>query len=167
MAVSRWDPWAELAAMQRDVQELFGRTSGPRRATATLVPPMDAYRTEDATVLHLEVPGFAPDQIDISYHRGVLTISGERATASDVHDDAWIRRERTSGRFTRSVGVSPDIDPSKIAASFDNGVLEVRIPHAPAEQPTRIPVSGGETASSNATVDVTASSSTAGGNGSS
>lgn len=160
MAVSRWDPWTELAAMQRDVQELFGRTSGPRRATA-LVPPMDAYRTDDATVLHLEVPGFGPDQIDLSYHRGVLTISGQRTAETGIHDDAWIRRERTAGRFSRSVSVSQEIDPARIEASFTDGVLEVRIPHAPAEQPTRIPIASDERATAN--VAVTSSSGNADG----
>jgi len=158
MALSRWDPWAELAAVQRDVQELFGRTSGPRRP-ATLVPPMDVYRTDDATVLALEVPGFAPDQIDISYHRGVLSISGQRQPDREVAEDSWIRRERTSGRFTRSISLSADIDPSTIQASFNNGVLEVRIPHAPAEQPTRIEIAADQSSGQQgSTVDVTAAS---------
>ena len=151
MVVSRWDPWAELASMQRDVQELFGRTSGTRRPSV-VVPPMDAYRTDEATVLHLEVPGFPPDQIDINYQRGVLTITGERKARAEVHEDHWLRRERSLGSFSRSIGLSQDIDPSTITASFDHGVLEVRIPHAPEEQPTRIPIGG--TAQQPQTVDV-------------
>src|ERR671920_258241 len=110
MVLSRWDPWAELAAMQRDVQELFGRTAGGARRPSSLVPAMDAYRTDDATVLHLEVPGFSPDEIDINYQRGVLTISGERRADQKVGDEQWLRRERSVGRFTRSVSLAEEID---------------------------------------------------------
>lgn len=144
MVIARWDPWGELASLQRDVQELFGRTSGSgQRRASGLVPPMDAYRTDDgALVLRLEVPGIAPDDLEVSVNRGVLTVTGERKLDEEVGADNWLRRERAVGAFSRSVSLSETVDPSSITAEFNHGVLELRIPPAPEERPTRIPIAG-------------------------
>lgn len=160
MVMSRWDPWAELAAVQRDVQELFGRASGSPRASS-LVPAMDAYRTEEGLVLKLELPGVSPDQVEVNYDRGVLTISGERSSEDETRKDNYIRRERSVGRFSRSITLSDQVDPSQIQARFEHGVLELRIPTAPEQRPTRIPI-GGTSASGGQTVDVEGSSTTQG-----
>lgn len=159
MVIARWDPWGELASLQRDVQELFGRTSGSEaRRAASLVPPMDAFRTEDGgIVIRLEVPGVAPDDLDVNVNRGVLTITGQRKLDTTVGGDSWLRRERAVGSFTRSVSLSENIDPSAIAASFEHGVLELRVPPAPEERPTRIPIAGQDRAE---TIDVEGSAPT-------
>jgi HSP20 family protein len=164
MVISRWDPWGELAALQRDVQELFGRTSGTSAGTTrragSLVPPMDAFRTEDgALVIRLEVPGISPDDLDVSLNRGVLTISGQRKLDDEVSGDNWLRRERAVGSFSRSVSLSDTVDPSSITTSFEHGVLELRVPPAPEEQPTRIKIAGQDQAQA---IDVESRSSTGG-----
>lgn len=146
MVISRWDPWGELASLQRDVQELFGRTSSgsPRRASS-LVPPMDAFRGEDGSLtIRLELPGIAPEDVDVNYSRGVLTVSGQRSAEKEVSADNWLRRERSVGSFTRSIALSENVDPSSITANFEHGILELRIPPAPEERSTRIPVTGTE-----------------------
>jgi HSP20 family protein len=153
MSMSRWDPWGELAALQRDVQELFGRSSGTQRASS-LVPAMDAYRTEEGLVLKLELPGVAPDQVEINYDRGVLTITGERSSQDETKGDNYLRRERSVGRFSRSITLSDAVDPSKIAARFEHGVLELKVPTAPEQRPTRIPISGAGAGQGGQTVDV-------------
>jgi HSP20 family protein len=142
MVISRWDPWGELASLQRDVQELFGRTSSPtQRRASGLVPPMDAFRGDDGSLtIRLELPGLRPEDVEINYSRGVLTVSGQRSSEHDVSADNWIRRERSLGTFTRSISLSENIDPSSINANFEHGVLELRIPPAPEERSTRIPV---------------------------
>jgi HSP20 family protein len=143
MVISRWDPWGELASLQRDVQELFGRTSAPtgRRASG-IVPPMDAFRADDGSLtIRLELPGMRPEDVEINYSRGVLTVAGQRSSEQEVSQDNWIRRERSVGTITRSISLSENIDPSSISANFENGVLELRIPPAPEERATRIPVS--------------------------
>lgn len=152
MVMSRWDPWGELAALQRDVQELFGRSSQGVRRAANLVPPMDAYRSEDGSLtIRLELPGVAPENVEINATRGLLTVSGQRKSESEVSGDSWLRRERAVGGFSRSISLSESIDPSSITASFEHGVLELHVPPAPEERTTRIPISGRDTAQ---TVDV-------------
>lgn len=141
MAVLRWDPWGEVMSLQRDVNELFNRSFGSTRAGA-LVPPIDAFRTDEALIVRMELPGMSPDDVDISVQDGVLTVSGERRVEG-VADDAWLRRERPVGAFERSFTLPEGTEPEKIAASFDVGVLELYIPHPPERQPRRITIAAG------------------------
>lgn len=158
MPVVRWDPWGELASLQRDVQELFGRTSSERRTS--LIPPMDAFRADDGLVVRFELPGLTQDQVEVNFQKGVLTVSGERPADADVQEGAWVRRERPVGSFSRSITISDSVDAGAITASFANGLLELRIP-ASAEQGThRIPITGG---ASEETVDVREQSGSANG----
>lgn len=155
MAVVRWDPWGELAALQRDVGELFQRTgpqSGTRQSTG-LVPPIDAYRTDEDLVVRVELPGMAPDDVDVSVDDGMLTLAGERRMDADVPEDAWLRRERPTGAFQRSFSLPEGTDPQKITASFDNGILELHIPHPPERRPHRVDIDSANGAKSQ-TVDV-------------
>ncbi len=151
MAVVRWDPWGELAALQRDVNELFGRslTSGtPRTRGQGLVPLIDAFQTQDGLVVRVELPGMAPEDVDVSVQDGVLTISGERAPDQNIADEAWIRRERPVGQFQRSFSLPEGVDAEQIQASFEHGLLELRVPHPPERKPHRVQVttSGGREA---------------------
>lgn len=157
MAVLRWDPWGELATLQRDVSELFNRDPAARRV-GSLVPPIDAYRTDEGLVVLVELPGLGPDQVDVSVQDGVLTLSGERPVPGDVDAEAWVRRERASGAFERSFTLPEGTRPDQIQASFDNGVLELKIPHAPEQRPHKVQIGVGAETGNRSTVDVGGSS---------
>lgn len=154
MAVLRWDPWGELAALQRDLGQLMTRATGEGTATRSLVPPMDAYSTEEGMVVRIDLPGMRPDQVDVSVQDGMLTIRGERKRDESVPDDAWLRRERPVGTFERSFSLPEGTDPDRISADYQNGMLELRIPHPKERQPRRIQIGGGEQAAGGQTVDV-------------
>lgn len=146
MAVMRWDPWGELAALQQDVNQLFGRSPQGNQARGMLgtrgfVPPIDAFTTDDGLVVRMELPGMKPDDVEIAVQDGVLSVKGERFADVDVKDDNWLRRERFTGAFERSFTLPEGTDADAIAASFDYGVLELRIPHPPEQQPRRITIS--------------------------
>ena len=148
MAVMRWDPWGELALLQRDVNQLLGRsnTSG-RRGAESLLPPMDVFRTGDGLTVRVELPGMRPGDVDVSVHDGMLTISGERKLDAGVGEDAWVHRERAVGRFERSFGLPKDTDASAITANFESGLLELRIPAPPERRPHKVSISvGGDNA---------------------
>ncbi len=89
--------------------------------------------------------------MDVSVHDGVLTVSGERETAQDVSDDAWIRRERAWGSFERTFTLPQGTNPDDISADYQHGVWELTIPHPPERKPRKIAVGGN---ASNETVDV-------------
>jgi HSP20 family protein len=151
MAVVRWDPWSELDQLQRDVSEVFNRRMQPSR---TARPAMDAFRTDKGTVIRLDVPGFAPDEVQVSVNEGVLTLSGSRSSEREMEEGNWIRRERASSSFERSVVLPKGVDVSAITAKVDNGVLEVTVPHPAEAQPQRIKVTSGSSDASSATIDV-------------
>lgn len=140
MALLRWDPWSEIAGLQRDMQELIGR-SGVREGH--LIPPMDAFRTSDGMVVRLELPGMSTDDITVQIEEGVLTVSGERQADEQVEGDSWIRRERRYGRFERSFALPEGTNPDEVKADMANGLLEIKVPHPPERQPRRIEVGVG------------------------
>lgn len=140
MALLQWDPWRELSAFERQVNDLFGRPG--RVATAGWAPALEAFHTKDDFVVRVEVPGVQPDDIDVSVTDNVLVIRGERHFEDDV-DDSFLRRERSYGRFERQVLLPEGTEVDAIKAAFDLGVLEVRIPHPKAKEPTRVPITTG------------------------
>jgi HSP20 family protein len=113
---------------------------------------MDALRTDEGTVIRMDVPGFSPDEVQVSINEGVLTVSGTRSSESETEEGSWIRRERSSSSFERSVVLPKGIDIDAIKANVDNGVLEIKVPH-PVEQQRQINVTSSSEPSS-ATVDV-------------
>jgi HSP20 family protein len=140
MTMLRWDPWSEVAALQRDVSDLMGRTAGGAGRGRAPVPAIDAFRDDEGLVVHVELAGMRPQDVEVTVEDGMLTIAGERR-APEVAEDAWVRRERAIGSFTRSFTLPEGTDPDAIAASFEHGVLELRIPHPPARKPRRIEIS--------------------------
>jgi HSP20 family protein len=137
MAVVRWDPWSELASLQRDVS---GIRAGDQRLYAG-IPPIDAYRTADGLVVNVELPGMHKEDVDVSVQDGVLTVSGERKAETTVNDEDWVRTERTFGSFERSFTLPEGTDPDGISASFDSGVLTLTVPAPTERQPRKIEVS--------------------------
>lgn len=149
MALRTWDPFGDVSALQRDMSQLLNRTFGPvarggENAPGTaLVPPIDAYKTDDEVVVRMELPGLTNDDVEIEFENGVLTVSGQRAQTADVADEAWLRRERPVGEFSRSFTVPEGVDPNKIRADFAHGVLELRIPQPEERKPHRISINSG------------------------
>lgn len=139
MAVLRWDPWGELALLQRDMNHLLGRNTG--RRMEGLIPPMDVFRTSEGLTVRVELPGLRADDVDVSVNDGMLTISGERKLDAGIAEDAWVHRERPVGRFERSFGLPEGTDPQQIRASFDVGLLELHIPAAPERRPHKVEIS--------------------------
>ena len=150
MAATRWDPWGELALLQRDMNQLLGRSAN-RRAEG-LIPPMDVFRTGEGLTVRLELPGLGTDDVDVAVNDGMLTVSGERKLDVGVADEAWVHRERPIGRFERSFSLPKGTDPDAISASFDAGVLELHIPAPPERRPHKISVASGR--SNNDTVEL-------------
>lgn len=154
MAITRWDPWGELTALQRELDEALGwsrRRRGVRGAA--ILPPMDAFRTDEGTRIRVELPGMRPENVEVTVEEGLLTIRGERDTEREVSEDGWLRRERATGTFERTFALPEGVNPDDIQASFQNGLLELTVPHAPERQPRRIPIGGEEQASAQA-IDV-------------
>jgi HSP20 family protein len=150
MALVRWDPARELDTLQGEMNRLFSsffdtpRTAGGNGAPARRwIPAMDLVETEDHFVLKADLPGVSESDVNIELESNVLTISGERKTEHEAKKDGYYRLERSTGTFSRALTLPEGIDSGAVTASFDKGVLEVRIPKPAEAKPRRVQISVG------------------------
>jgi HSP20 family protein len=104
------------------------------------IPAMDLVEGEDSYVLRADLPGLGKDDVKIEFEDNVLTISGARKTEREQRKGGYVRYERASGQFTRSLTLPAGVDAGSIEASFGSGVLEVRIPKPAERKPQRISI---------------------------
>jgi HSP20 family protein len=122
-----------------DFNRLFNTLFDENR-TQRWVPAMDLVEADDHFLLKADLPGLGEDDVAIELRDNALTISGERKSDHETRERGWYRVERATGRFSRSLSLPEGIDPDAVAASFDKGVLEVRIPKPEAKKPRRIAI---------------------------
>jgi len=101
--------------------------------------PLDVVRHENGVTLRLDVPGIDPEQIEVTVDRGMLTVSGKREEER-TENDKFIVRQRTMGAFTRRMRLPETLNAEAVEASYDNGVLKVRIPVLEQAKPRKIEV---------------------------
>ena len=114
----------------------FGRTG---QLFTGWSPALDLYESGDQFVAVVELPGMRKEDIDISLHDGTLTISGERKRESNNSETAQ-RTERYVGTFRRSIALPTRVDPSKVSAIYQDGILKVTLPKAEEAKPKQIQV---------------------------
>lgn len=132
--------WEEMERMQREMGKLMNGFTFERPLGAATFPAINAWTTDDEEVVTAELPGVNPDDIEISIVNDVLTISGERKPADPDGDMRYHRRERFTGKFTRSIQLAFVVDANKVTAGYENGVLKVTLPRAEADKPRKIAV---------------------------
>jgi HSP20 family protein len=138
MVVNRWNPWTELFSMHEQVyNDALGRSMMPERAVHTL--PLDIRQSDEAFEIEASVPGFTPEDMEITFDENVLTLRGTRREDEETRG-AYVRRERNLHSVYRQVGLPAEVKADQISATFENGILTVTIPRAQRAQPTRIPV---------------------------
>ena len=153
MALVRWEPAREVDTLQGEVNQLFDNFFGgvANGRARRWVPAMDLVETEDALVLHADLPGLDRDDVTIEIKDGVLNVSGERKSEHTEDADGYYRVERGFGSFSRSLTLPKGVDADRVTAEFDKGVLEVSIPKPEERVPHRVEIgSGGATVSGTA-----------------
>ena len=103
-------------------------------------PAVELIEKSDSYIVSAELPGVKKEDVDVSLSEGVLTLTGERKQTAETSDGEVHYREFTYGDFERSFALSKDVDSDKIAASYENGILEITLPKAAVEQPKKIEV---------------------------
>jgi HSP20 family protein len=153
MALIRWEPVRELNTIQSEMNRLFNTFfEGPAshgNGTATTrrwIPAMDLAETGDEFVLRADLPGLSENDVNIELEDNVLSISGQRKSEHEERKEGYYRVERASGSFSRSLTLPEGVDPDKVQAHFDNGVLEVRIPKPAQRKPRKVTISAGASA---------------------
>jgi HSP20 family protein len=121
----RSNPTEELSIWHRDIDELFGRFFGRNESSVgSWVPRIETARKDNEFVVRLDVPGVDPKDIDIRAEGNLLTITGERKTEEKNAD----YQETCYGKFERTLSLPQGVETDKIAAHYQHGVLEVRVP---------------------------------------
>ncbi len=139
----RWNPLRELQEMNEVVDRFFNdpwlrgaRAAEDRERVWRM--PMDAYQTDEAIVIHVELPGVQQDDVNITLENNVLTISGELKPRADEKN--YFLRERPAGRFERVLSVGTPIDAAKAEATFHDGVLTLTLPKREEVKPKTISI---------------------------
>jgi HSP20 family protein len=151
MALIRWEPTRELSSLQDEMNRLFSTffdTPGQAGNGGTgmvnrWIPAMDLVEQDEDYVLRADLPGMREDDVNIELENNVLSISGERKHESTDTGKGFYRIERASGPFSRSLTLPEGVDAGAIAASFQDGVLELRIPKPEQRKPHRVRISAG------------------------
>ena len=150
MALIRWEPAAELNTIQSEMNRLFNtffdQAAGTGRGGAAgsrWIPAMDLVETADQYILRADLPGMSDNDVDVQLEDNVLTISGERSTPHEQHEEGYYRIERATGSFARSLTLPQGIEPNHVRAHFDRGVLEIRIPKPQQKKPRQVQITLG------------------------
>ena len=148
MAMVRYEPWGTLNQLHKEIDRLF-EGNFPRMgedsqgvAASDWVPAVDVKEEQDKFIIHADLPGVDPKDIDVGMENGVLTIKGQRESERKEEREGYKRMERVRGNFFRRFSLPDTADAEKIAAKCRNGVLEVIIPKQEKVQPRRIAVEG-------------------------
>jgi HSP20 family protein len=147
----RWSPSAELAnlhsQMDRLFEDFFGSTPTTgtvrRPTTPTYTLPLDVKETESGYQIQAPVPGFKPEEVEVTFSEGILSIRAQRTEETTQEQGGWLRKEVASGNYQRSLQMPGDIKADDITAEFENGILTVVVPKSPRPQPKKIQVASG------------------------
>jgi HSP20 family protein len=148
MTIVRWEPLREFSTLQNEMNRLFNTVfdapapGGNGNTLRRWMPAMDLVESGDHFVLRADLPGLGEGDVKIELEDTTLTISGERKAEHETKDEGYYRLERAFGAFSRTLQLPKGIDPEGVTASFDRGVLEVRIPKPEERKPRRITIGG-------------------------
>ena len=139
------DRFADFTRLQGLFEELLGTDSGASSIRAVArsgaFPALNVGTWAEALEIYAFAPGIDPASIDVSVEKGLLTLSGERKSEQQGQGDAIVyAKERFDGRFRRVVSLPEDSDPTKVEATYTNGILKVVVPRLESAKPRQIPV---------------------------
>ena len=138
MNVIRYEPFSLVDQVFNGLLSERGLAAGAPVAAWT--PRVDVKEEENRFVIHADVPGVDPKDIEITLEDGVLTLKGERKSETQSEQDGWTRVERVAGSFSRRFTLPETVDAEGVAAKGEHGVLEIVIPKQAKLQPKRITV---------------------------
>lgn len=145
MAITRWDPFRDVLALQNRMNSLFqdySRNLGEDQplAASSFVPPVDIYEDENSLSLTMEIPGVKPEDLDIQVENNTLTVRGERRLEKEEKEDNFHRVERRYGSFYRAFSLPSTVDSENVNAQIEHGVLRLKLNKKPEAKPKQIKV---------------------------
>jgi HSP20 family protein len=143
MTLTRWSPVRDLAAVEVDLlHRMFGETLGDTMPRSAWLPAVDIYETaEQEVVVKIDLPDMKREDIKVTFENSVLSIEGQRQyDGTDNGNRRFWRIERGHGAFRRSFTLPSTVDPSKVEASFQDGVLTITLPRREETRPRQIQI---------------------------
>lgn len=133
----------DLMALREQMSRLLEESSGGDSTPHGWAPSVDVSETALEIILQAELPGMKKDDIDIQLTGDTLTLRGERKLQSAQRGEHFHRIERQYGTWQRTFQIETPIDAARVAASYEQGVLTVRLPKQDAVQPRQIAIEVG------------------------
>jgi HSP20 family protein len=133
MFVDKWFPFFDVGKTLEEMDRMFGQMGQPlsvRSVPRGTFPAVNIYEQDNGVVLMAEVPGVAPEQLDLTVLGDTVTLKGQRLEEDLPNGERFYRRERPVGSFTRTLTLPEPIDPNSVKAQYKNGVLTVRMEKA-------------------------------------
>ena len=146
MSLVRYEPWGLMNQLHNEIDRLFDNRVGRlgeqegQLATSDWVPAVDIKEEADRYVIHADVPGVNPADIEVDMADGVLSIKGQRYQEKTEEREGYKRMERSRGSFYRRFSMPDTVNAEAISAKARDGVLEIIIPKQEKLQPKRIQV---------------------------
>ena len=143
--LQNWEPFRQLSSLRQEIDRLFGQPSASLAHPQNFWlgggwPTVDVREDRDSVTIIVEVPGMKKEDIDVSFHDGVVSISGERKTEKKFEEAEAHRSERFSGRFHRAFALPVKVNADKANASYRDGILTIALPKAEEAKPKQIEV---------------------------
>ncbi len=136
--------FGRLSDLRDEIDRLFDSPFSELTKTSDLLagwtPALDVYEDKDNYTVQAELPGMKKEDIEVSLHEGVLSISGERKSETEKEDAEVFRAERFVGRFQRTVTLPASVAADKVKAAYKDGVLTITLPKTEAAKPKQIDV---------------------------
>ena len=142
MAITRWDPYREVVALQNRMNSLFRNMNEEDDpvAASNFVPAVDIYEDAQKVMLKLEVPGIDQKDLDVRVENHTLTVKGERKFEAEEKEENFHRIERRYGSFYRAFTLPNTVDTENVAASYNAGVLKLELKKKAEAQPRQIEI---------------------------
>ena len=145
--LTRWDPFREFSTLQdrmnRLVRDSFGDGREEALTTSSFAPAVDVYEDEHNVTLKIEVPGIEEKDIDVRIENNTLTVHGERKFEKEEKEENYRRVERQYGSFTRSFTLPHTVDAESVSASYDKGMLKIKLSKKAEAKPKQIKINVG------------------------
>ena len=145
--LTRWDPFSQLESLQRGINRLFddaavGRSKRQGTDEVIWAPAVNTYEDKNEFVLFCDLPGVLQKEVKLKVENDILTLSGTRKLDHEDKRENYQRIECVFGTFSRSFTLPATVDPGKIDASMNKGVLTIRLPKREESKPKQIEIRG-------------------------
>ena len=132
----------DFMSLHEAMDRLFNESVVPSQGTdnGAMALAVNVREEKDGYVITAALPGVRPEDVQIELTSNTITISGETSDEQEVDEGEYVRRERRFGRFYRMLELPVEFNADKAEASFENGVLTLRVPKSEATKPKQVPV---------------------------